>query len=115
MSPIFASGASWSIWGGTYRAASSGSSGTALRSTAAGWCSSSWRWRRRDVLGSSHGPVMLPAEPHRGVWDHLKDNDWATVSCLDRRELRGELRAAKQRLQRHPEGVRSFFREAEYG
>jgi transposase len=53
--------------------------------------------------------------PDEGVWDQLKGNDLANVSCLDPRELRGEIRGATQRLQRHPEVVRGFFREAGYG
>ena len=53
--------------------------------------------------------------PDEGVWDHLKEDELANVSCLDLRGLRVELRAATQRLQRHPERVRSFFREAGYG
>lgn len=53
--------------------------------------------------------------PDEGVWDHLKEDELANVSCLDLRGLRVELRAATQRLQRHPERVRGFFREAGYG
>jgi transposase len=53
--------------------------------------------------------------PDEGVWDWLKEKELANVSCLDLRELRGEVRAATQRLQRHPEVVRGFFREAGYG
>jgi transposase len=53
--------------------------------------------------------------PDEGVWDQLKGGDLANVSCLDPRELRGEIRGATQRLQRHPEVVRRFFREAGYG
>lgn len=53
--------------------------------------------------------------PDEGVWDHLKEDDLANVSCLDLRELRAEVRVATQRLQRHPELVRGFFRQAGYG
>jgi transposase len=53
--------------------------------------------------------------PDEGVWNHLKDDDLANVSCLDLRALRGEIRTATQRLQRQPEVVRGFFREAGYG
>jgi transposase len=53
--------------------------------------------------------------PDEGVWDYLKDDDLANVSCLDLRGLRVEIRGAKRRLQRQPEVVRGFFREAGYG
>ena len=53
--------------------------------------------------------------PDEGVWNSLKNDELANVSCLDPRELRGEIRTARQRLQRHPEVVRGFFREAGYG
>ena len=53
--------------------------------------------------------------PDEGVWDQLKNDELANVSCLDLRELRAEVRAGKQRLQRQPEVVRGFFREAGYG
>lgn len=53
--------------------------------------------------------------PDEGVWERLKDDELANVSCLDLRELRAELRAATKRLQRQPEVVRGFFREAGYG
>jgi transposase len=53
--------------------------------------------------------------PDEGVWDRLKEDELANVSCLDLRELRAELRAATKRLQRQPEVVRGFFREAGYG
>jgi len=49
--------------------------------------------------------------PDEGVWNQLKGEELANVSCMSLPELRVELRAAKQRLQRHPEGVRGFFRE----
>lgn len=61
-------------------------------------------------------PAYAPdLNPDEGVWDHLKDDDLANVSCLDLRGLRVEIRGATQRLQRHPEVVRGFFREAGYG
>ena len=50
--------------------------------------------------------------PDEGVWNHLKEHELANVSCMDREELRGELAAATQRLQRRPELIRSFFQEA---
>jgi transposase len=53
--------------------------------------------------------------PDEGVWNQLKEEELANVSCLDLRELRAELRAGTQRLQHQPEVVRGFFREAGYG
>jgi transposase len=61
-------------------------------------------------------PAYAPdLNPDEGVWDHLKDDDLANVSCLDLLELRTELRTATRRLQRQPEIVRGFFRAAGYG
>ena len=53
--------------------------------------------------------------PDEGVWNKLKEDELANVSCLDFSELRAELGAATRRLQRHPEIVRGFFKEAGYG
>jgi transposase len=53
--------------------------------------------------------------PDEGVWNQLKEDELANVSCLSLRELRAELRAGTQRLQRQPEVVRGFFREAGFG
>jgi len=53
--------------------------------------------------------------PDEGVWNRLKEKELANVSCLDLRELRAELRTATKRLQRQPQVVRGFFREAGYG
>lgn len=53
--------------------------------------------------------------PDEGVWDALKNDELANVSCLDRRGLGIELRAGVRRLQRHPEVVRGFFKTAGYG
>jgi transposase len=53
--------------------------------------------------------------PDEGVWDHVKDDDLANVSCLDLRGLRVEIRGAARRLQRRPDLVRGFFRQAGYG
>jgi transposase len=50
--------------------------------------------------------------PDEGVWNHLKEHELANVSCMDLAELRSELAAAAQRLQRRPELIRSFFQEA---
>jgi transposase len=50
--------------------------------------------------------------PDEGVWNHLKEHELANVSGMDLEELRGELGAATQRLQRRPELIRSFFQEA---
>jgi transposase len=61
-------------------------------------------------------PAYAPdLNPDEGVWDHLKGDDLANVSCLDQRRLRGEIRAGTQWLQRHPERVRAFFSQAGYG
>jgi transposase len=50
--------------------------------------------------------------PDEGVWNKLKEDELANVSCLDLDELRREIRAATQWLQRQPELVRSFFQHA---
>jgi len=56
-----------------------------------------------------YAPDLNPAE---GVWNTLKEDELANVSCSDLRQLRAELRAATQRLQHKPEVVRGFFRQA---
>jgi len=68
------------------------------------------RFRIEGLPG--YAPELNPDE---GVWNRLKEDELANVSCMNLGELRVELRAAKQRLQRHPEVVRGFFREAGYG
>jgi transposase len=68
------------------------------------------RFRVEPLPG--YAPELNPDE---GVWDRLKEDELANVSCLELRELRGELRAATQRLQRQPEVVRGFFRQAGSG
>jgi transposase len=68
--------------------------------------------RFRLTLLPGYAPELNPDE---GVWNKLKDDDLANVSCLDLRELRAELRVGTRRLQRQPEMVRGFFREAGYG
>jgi transposase len=68
------------------------------------------RFRIEPLPG--YAPELNPDE---GVWDRLKDEELANVSCRDRDELRREIRAATQRLQRQPEVVRGFFRQAGYG
>jgi transposase len=68
------------------------------------------RFRIEPLPG--YAPELNPDE---GVWDWLKDDELANVSCFDLRQLRAELRAATQRLQRQPEVVRGFFRQAGYG
>jgi transposase len=68
------------------------------------------RFRVEPLPG--YAPELNPDE---GVWDQLKEDDLANVSCLDLRELRLELRAAAQRLQHQPEVVRGCFRQAGYG
>jgi transposase len=61
-------------------------------------------------------PAYAPElNPDDGVWNKLKNDALANVSCLDLGELRGEIRTATQRLQRQPEIVRGFFRVAGYG
>jgi transposase len=68
------------------------------------------RFRIEPLPG--YAPELNPDE---GVWDHLKADELANVTCLDLQELRTELRAATQRLQRQPEVVRRFFKVAGYG
>lgn len=68
------------------------------------------RFRVEQLPG--YAPELNPDE---GVWDRLKDNELANVSCLDLHQLRGELRAATQRLQRRPELVRAFFKQVAHG
>jgi transposase len=68
--------------------------------------------RYRITLLPGYAPELNPDE---GVWNTLKEDELANVSCLELPELRAELRAATRRLQRHPEIVRGFFREAGYG
>jgi transposase len=53
--------------------------------------------------------------PDEGVWNHLKNDALANVSCLDLPQLRAELGAATKRLQRHPKLVQGFFKEAGLG
>jgi transposase len=50
--------------------------------------------------------------PDEGVWNKLKEDELANVSCMDLAELRAELGAATQRLQRQPELIRAFFQQA---
>jgi transposase len=52
--------------------------------------------------------------PDEGVWDTLKNDELANVSCLELGGLGIELRAGVRRLQRHPEVVRGFFKAAGY-
>jgi transposase len=68
--------------------------------------------RYRMTLLPGYAPDLNPDE---GVWNKLKEDELANVSCLDLPELRVELTAATRRLQRHPEIVRGFFKEAGYG
>jgi transposase len=68
------------------------------------------RFRVEQLPG--YAPELNPDE---GVWDQLKEHELANVSCLDLRQLRAELRAATQRLQRQPEVVRGFFRHVVHG
>jgi transposase len=67
------------------------------------------RFRVEPLPG--YAPELNPDE---GVWDQLKEDELANVSCLDLRELRVEVRTATRRLQRQPQVVRGFFREAGY-
>lgn len=67
------------------------------------------RFRVEQLPG--YAPDLNPAE---GVWNTLKEDELANVSCSDLRQLRAELRAATQRLQHKPEVVRGFFRQAGY-
>lgn len=53
--------------------------------------------------------------PDEGVWNTLKNDELANVSCLDLPALRAQVRAATQRLQHRPDRVRSFFQEAGLG
>ena len=53
--------------------------------------------------------------PDEGVWDTLKGDELANVSCPDLRQLRAAIRRATQRLQHKPAVVRGFFRKAGYG
>jgi transposase len=68
------------------------------------------RFRIETLPG--YAPELNPDE---GVWNHLKNDELANESCLDLPQLRGELRAATQRLQRQPERVQGFFKEAGLG
>jgi transposase len=68
------------------------------------------RFRVEQLPG--YAPELNPDE---GVWDVLKEDELANVSCLDLQQLRAEIRAATQRLQHKPEVVRGFFRKAGYG
>jgi len=52
--------------------------------------------------------------PNEGVWDSLKVKELANVACEDPTALRQELHQAAQRLRRHPEVIRGYFREAGY-
>jgi transposase len=52
--------------------------------------------------------------PNEGVWDTLKVKELANVACGDLAELRRELHQAAQRLRRHPEVIRGYFRESGY-
>ena len=68
------------------------------------------RFRVEQLPG--YAPELNPDE---GVWNALKEDELANVSCPDMPALRAELRAATQRLQHKPEVVRGFFRQAGYG
>jgi transposase len=68
--------------------------------------------RFRLTFLPGYAPELNPDE---GVWNKLKEDELANVRCLDLLELRAELRAATRRLQRQPQIVRGFFREAGYG
>jgi transposase len=68
--------------------------------------------RYRVTLLPGYAPELNPDE---GVWNKLKEDELANVSCLDLSALRAELGTATRRLQRHPEIVRGFFKEAGYG
>jgi transposase len=52
--------------------------------------------------------------PNEGVWDSLKVKELANVACENLTALRHELARAAQRLRRHPEIIRGYFREAGY-
>ena len=63
--------------------------------------------------------VSLPGyapdlNPNEGVWDSLKVKELANVACGDLAELRRGLHQAAQRLRRHPEVIRGYFRESGY-
>jgi len=60
-------------------------------------------------------PAYAPElNPDEGVWNTLKHQDLANVSCLDLHELRRLLRRGTQRLQHLPDLIRGFFAEAGY-
>ncbi len=63
--------------------------------------------------------VALPGyapelNPNEGVWDTLKVKELANLACGGLAELHREIHGAAQRLRRHPELIRGYFREAGY-
>jgi DDE superfamily endonuclease len=77
----------------------------------------------KDFLAAGHGArihlVLLPGyapelNPDEGVWHTLKDKELANMACVDLPELRQEVEQAIRRLQRRPDVIRGYFREAGY-
>jgi transposase len=77
----------------------------------------------RQFLASGRtGPLhleQLPGyapdlNPNEGVWDSMKGKELANLACETIAGLRREVQQAAQRLRRHPELIRGYFREAGY-
>jgi transposase len=77
----------------------------------------------KRFLATGHGArihlVRLPGyapelNPDEGVWHTLKDKELANIACVDLPQLRQEVEKAIRRLQRRPELIRGYFREAGY-
>jgi transposase len=77
----------------------------------------------QQFLAAGHGArihlVQMPGyapelNPDEGVWHTLKDKELANVACVDLPQLRQEVEKAIRRLQRRPELIRGYFREAGY-
>jgi transposase len=77
----------------------------------------------KQFLAAGHGARLhlepLPGyapelNPDEGVWHTLKDKELANMACVDLPQLRHEVQQAIRRLQRRPDVIRGYFREAGY-
>ena len=59
----------------------------------------------------AYAPELNPTE---WVWSYLKIADLANVACDFLSELNALIRRAKKRMQRKPELIRAFIRDAGY-
>jgi transposase len=67
--------------------------------------------RLQLVQFPGYAPELNPDE---GVWRTLKGKELANVTAADLAQLEWELRRAGARVQRQPELIRGYFREAGY-